>query len=539
MNQPRNDDRSTSGERVQVFTGSRVLALDGTEPEAFATRGEWIVATGSRAEVLDRFPRDERIDLDGALVVPGFNDAHCHPSQAALARIRADLTSAQGPDDVRETLRARASAVPAGEWVVAQAFDERRPGMGAVDRAFLDDVSREHPVVVVHYTFHKAVANSRALEILGYRAPGDAPDGGQLPTDVDGELNGWLIERAWLDPWLPGRGRDSIVPTGEESAQVAALAEVNAELHAVGITSYCDAIVTPAEQAMYAAALSQGKLTPRVAMLLWHSYFDPASWAPSAAPEDRLRLAGVKLMLDGALSGGTCLCQQSYASATGRDNGLQIVSDDYFEDTVRRIGAAGARVAVHANGDLAISKVLDAVESLPASETPVNHRIEHCSIVDDAIIRRMVAAGVTPVPFGAFIHCFGEAIESFYGAQRAERACAHRSMLDAGLAVAGSSDYPIVPIDPLLAVQSMVTRQSRRGGVFGASQRISVADALGVYTHGSAHATGEAGTKGRIAAGQLADFVALDKDLTAIDPTEISGVAVRSTWVGGQCVWSK
>ncbi|SFA84352.1 hypothetical protein SAMN05216266_101792 [Amycolatopsis marina] len=539
MSELREGTSSKSGGRVRVFTGRRILALDGTEPEAFATRGEWIVATGSRADLLAGFPDGERIDLDGALVVPGFNDAHCHPSQAALARIRADLTTAQGPDDVREALRARASAVPEGEWVVGQAFDAHRTGMGEVDRAFLDEVSREHPVVVVHYTFHKAVVNSRALEILGYRCAEDAPYGGQLLTDVDGELNGWLIERAWLDPWLPGVGRASIVPAGQESAQVAALAEVNKELHAVGITSYCDAIVTPAEQAMYAAALDRGMLTPRVAMLLWHSYFDENSWASSARPVDRLRLAGVKLMLDGALSGGTCLCQQSYASATGRDNGLQIVSDEDFTDTVRRVHEVGARVAVHANGDLAISKVLDAVESLPAHEKPVNHRIEHCSIVDDRIIDRLVAAGITPVPFGAFIHCYGEAIEAFYGAQRAERACAHRTMLDAGLTVAGSSDFPIVAIDPLLAVQSMVTRRSRGGGVFGASQRVSVIEALGVYTHGSAHATGEAATKGRLVPGQLADFVALDQDLTAIDPGELSDVAVRSTWVGAECVWSR
>ncbi|WP_116044440.1 amidohydrolase [Amycolatopsis palatopharyngis] len=537
MNQLREDTRLPTDERVRVFGGRRILALDGTEPEAFATRGERIVASGSRAELLDRFPGGELIDLDGALVVPGFNDAHCHPSQAALARIRVDLTATQTPEDLREGLRARASAVPAGEWVVAQAFDERRPGMGAVDRAFLDSVSREHPVVVVHYTFHKAVANSRALEILGYRTPEDAPYGGQLMTNVDGELNGWLIERAWLDPWLPGSGRDSIVPVGEESAQVAALAEVNAELHAVGITSYCDAIVTPTEQDMYSAALSRGRLTPRVAMLLWHSYFDEASWTPSAAPEDRLRLAGVKLMLDGALSGGTCLCQQPYASATGRDNGLQIVSDEDFATTVRRVHAAGARVAVHANGDLAISKVLDAVESLPKPEKPINHRIEHCSIVDDRIIQRIIAAGVTPVPFGAFIHFHGEAIEAFYGTERAARACAHRSMLAAGLAVAGSSDFPLVPIDPLLAVQSMVTRRSRGGGVFGAGQRLSVAEALGVYTHGSAHATGEAAVKGRLTPGQLADFAVLDKDVTKIGAEELRDVAVRSTWVGGKCVY--
>lgn len=523
-------------ETVRVFTGERILALDGSEPEAFATRGEWIVATGSRADVLDRFRGVDRVDLDGALVVPGFNDAHCHPSQAALARVRVDLTGVTEPLEIHARLRARAAATPAGEWVVGHALDEHR--VGSLDRHFLDEVSREHPIVLVQYTFHRALVNSRALDLLGYRAAEDAPPGGQLLTDDRGDPDGWLIERAWLDPWLPGTGRTSITPEGEQAAQLAALAEVDTELHATGITSYCDAIVTPAERRMYRAAAERGALTPRVAMLLWHSYFDPTEEVPVAAAEDRLRHAGVKLMLDGALSGGTCLCQEPYASATGTGNGLQIVDDEYFADTVRRVHAAGQRAAVHANGDLAISKVLDAVEALPPSATAVNHRIEHCSITDTALLDRIRRAGVTPVPFGAFVALYGEKIAGFYGDERAARACGHRSMLDAGLAVAGSSDYPIVPIDPLLAVQSMVTRRTGSGRVIGDAQRLSVPEALSVYATGSAHATGEAGVKGTLAEGKLADFVVLERDLTSVDPAEIAGVRPLSTWVGAEQVWT-
>jgi predicted amidohydrolase YtcJ len=521
---------------VKVVTGPRILPLEGPEPEAFAVDGEWIVASGPRSELRDRYPGAEWVDLEGALVVPGFNDAHCHPSQAALARVRVDLSTAADREAVRAALRERAAVVPAGEWVVGQPINERE--VRGVDRDFLDTVSTEHPVLIIQYTFHRAVANSRALEVLGYRTPADAPPGGELTVGSDGRLDGWMFERAWLDPWLPGPQGASIAPGGEAAAQVAALRAVNAELHQVGITSYCDAIVTPLEREMYTSALRAGQLTPRVSMLLWHSYFEPDSWPYEQPDVTHLQLAGVKLMLDGAFSGGTCLCRHPYRSATGSDNGLQVLGDADFAETVRAVDAAGLRVAVHANGDLAIAKVLDVLESLPDRPARPNHRIEHCSIVDDALIARIKDAGVTPVPFGPFIALFGEAVSGFYGTERVEMACAHRSLLDAGVQVGGSSDFPIVPIDPLLALQSLVTRRTAAGLVVGPRQRLDVLDALAVYTAGSAHATGDGAIKGRLTPGRLADFVVLDADLTAVDPGEIASVGVRSTWVGGSCVWA-
>jgi predicted amidohydrolase YtcJ len=520
---------------MRVFTGPRIVPLEeGREPEAFAVDGEWVVATGTRADLRDRYPSAEWVDLDGALVVPGFNDAHCHPSQAALARVRVDLSAAADRHAVRDALRVRAATTPPGEWVVGQPLNEREvPG---VDRDLLDTVSTEHPVVIVQYTFHRAVTNSRGLEALGYRTPADAPPGGELTVGADGRLDGWMFEQAWLGPWLPGPGRASIAPGGEEKAQLVALQEVNTELHRVGITSYCDAIVTPLEQGMYTSARREGVLTPRVSMLLWHRYFDASAWPAEQPDATHLQLAGVKLMLDGAFSGGTCLCRHPYVSATGGDNGLQVLGDAEFAETVRAVDAAGLRVAVHANGDLAIAKVLDVLEGLADRPGRPNHRIEHCSIVDEALIARIARAGVTPVPFGPFIALFGEAVHGFYG-ERVEMACAHRSFMEAGVAVGGSSDFPIVPIDPLLAVASLVTRRTAAGLVVGAGQRLDVLDALSVYTAGSAHATGEGAIKGRLTPGRLADFVVLDADLTAVAPDEIAAVPVRSTWVGGTRVW--
>lgn len=527
-----------SEQPVRIFAAKRIMAMDGTEPEAFAAQDGRIIAVGSRRGLYARFRSAERIDLDGALVVPGFNDAHSHVSQAALARVRVDLAGVTDAEELRRMMSERAALVGEDDWVLGHAFDERNPGLGGIDRRFLDGVSATRPLVLIHYSFHKAVGNSRALEMMGYRSAQDAPAGGELMTDADGRLDGWMYERAWLDPWLPGLQGTSVASPGEMGAQVAALRAVNDEMHAVGITSYCDAIVTAVEQDMYAAALADNVLTPRVNMLQWYSCFDETAEPPSFGTPDRLRLAGVKMMLDGALSGGTCLCQRPYQSATGSDNGLQILGDEEFAATVRRVHGAGQRVAVHANGDAAVDKVLQVYESLPPpAGHRMNHRIEHCSMVDDSLIARMKSIGVTPVLFGAFIHFHGQEISSFYGPDWSRMICAHKSLLTAGVEVAGSSDYPLVPADPLMAVQSMVTRRSSEGLLLGPEQQLSVSEALGVYTVGSAHATGEGHIKGRLTVGRLADFVVLDQDLIAMEPSEIGTAGIRSTWVGAECVW--
>jgi predicted amidohydrolase YtcJ len=529
-------DRSedTSGPD-RIFVGRRIVAMDGSEPEAFVVAAGLVTATGSYTDLRTRHPDAERVDLDGAMVLPGFNDAHCHVSQAALQRVRVDVGGLRSTADVVELLKARARHTPVGEWVVGQGLDEHLLD-ATIDRATLDQVSGDRPVLIMQYTFHRAVVNTAALAALGYRDESDAPPGGQLMTDPAGHLNGWLLERAWLDPWLPGREADTVVGAGPVGAQVTALRQVHHELHRVGITSYCDAIVTPLEERMFRAAQRSGTLTPRVNMLIWHSYADLNS--PWPAPgTGHLRTAGIKMMIDGALSGGTCLCQDPYPSATGQDNGLQILTDDEFTRLFVAANRVGARVAVHANGDAAIAKVLDHVER--STRPGLRHRVEHCSMLPDTLLNRIAELGVIPVPFGPFVHLFGQQILDFYGPERAETICAHRSLLERGIPAGGSSDYPIVPIDPLLAIQSMVTRQTTGGLLVGPSQRVSPLQAAWIYTAGSAFATGEEGFKGQLTPGQVADFVTLDQDLTTTDPASLSTVRPTSTWVGGTCVWRR
>jgi predicted amidohydrolase YtcJ len=252
-----------------------------------------------------------------------------------------------------------------------------------------------------------------------------------------------------------------------------------------------------------------------------------------------LRVNGVKAFVDGAVAGGTCLLEESYTDQPG-EFGQQVVTEGELLDIVRDVHDAGTRIGVHANGDRAISLLLDAYETAQAKEPRpgLRHRIEHCTVVNDEILTRMRALGAIAVPFGSYVAFHGDKLPRWYGEERLGRMFAHRSFLDAGVTVAGSSDYGCGPFEPLLGIQSCVTRKARDGQVLGGNQRISAQEALRLYTVGSAEATGEEHVKGRLAPGYLADFVVLAANPLTVDPDSIAAIPVLSTWVGGTEVWT-
>jgi len=254
----------------------------------------------------------------------------------------------------------------------------------------------------------------------------------------------------------------------------------------------------------------------------------------------RLRLGGIKAFVDGAIGGRTCLMEEPFEGTTD-DFGMQTLSDAILSDVVRAAHQDGNRVCVHANGDRAIGKLLDQFEAAQREKPKpyLRHRIEHCSIVNDEILRRMKDLGAIAAPFGSYVHYHGGKLLEWYGPKRIERMFAHRSFLDHGVAVAGSSDYPCGPFQPLLALQSCVTRTGYDGTPLGLSQRITPYEALSLYTVNAAYASGEDDVKGRLAPGYLADFVALDGDPLTVEPATLGALGVRATYIGGAKVWDR
>jgi predicted amidohydrolase YtcJ len=507
----------------------------GREPEAFVTVGDRIVAIGAPRELGERFPEAERVDFGDGVVVPGFHDAHMHPSMTAEDLLHVDLSAerVRSPEQLRAALAERATRVPNGGWVRASRYDHVKTTGGVpIDRRDLDLAAGGRPTLVMQVAGHWAVASSAALAAAGIDDDTDPPPGGTYGRDAAGRLNGVVYERA-MDRVF------AAMPATSLADRLRGLAMALRMFHAAGLTSVGDTLVDASGLELFQEAERRGQLSMRVSMLLVHERFEQLRrlGLRTGIGSDRLRLAGVKAFVDGAIAGRTCLLEEPFEGSD--EHGMQTTSTEDLHALVLDVHRGGSRLGVHANGDRAIALLLDAFEAaeLQAPRGDAHHRIEHCTVITPEIVRRMRRLGLVAVPFGSYVAYHGAKLIDWYGQRRLERMFAHRTLLDAGITVAGSSDYPCGPYEPLLAMRSCVTRQSVDGRVLGASQRISPREALALYTTGAAAAFGEAGVKGRLAPGYLADFTVLADDPLGVDPRTLDRVAVLETWVGAGRVW--
>lgn len=522
-----------------LFRAAHIVAQapgGGPEPEAFAVEGGRIRATGDTAALRSRFPGAPEVDLGAATVVPGLHDAHIHLANAAEDLLHLDLSAAAVRDVDDLLARVRAAASTPGEWIRGGRYDDVKTGR--LTRWDLDRAAPDNPVIVVQVAGHWGVANSRALRELGVDESSTPPAGGDYGRAPDGSLDGRLIERAFLHLVYPAVGGGSPLPVSTPEDRLRGLVRAMELWHAAGLTSICDALIAPEDVALLRHARSAGLLTLRVGMLLSIDHYAKARelGVGSGFGDDLLRFVGVKAFADGAVGGRTCLLSEPYADVGG--HGLQTTPTEALNEAVRMVHGDGNRIGVHANGDAAIRLVLDAYEAA-ARETPrpgLRHRIEHCTVVDEDIVARMRALSAIAVPFAGYAAYHGGALNRWYGPERTERMFAHRTFLDAGVTVAGSSDFPCGPYEPLFGIQSMVTREGGDDGEpVGPSQRLTAAEALRVFTVGSAEAEGVT-DRGRLAPGYLADFVVLGENPLTADPHGIASIPVLATYVGGRPV---
>lgn len=516
---------------TQIFTAGTVHTLTGDDAPAFATLGQWIVATGDVARLRAMFAEAAVHDFGSRVVVPGFNDAHQHPSMMAGQLLDVDLSPelVGSAAQLLGLLSERAARTPAGQWVQGSRYDHTKTTGGAVlTRDELDKACPGHPVFVRQIGMHWGVLNSAGLRATGLTDDSTPPVGGEFGRDATGRLDGVIYERAVHEVV------DAVILPPALADLLGGLAEYQRMMHAAGITSAGDALVSPGGLRLAQEAYARGELTLRLNLLLAYPMLDglEAMGLRTGLGDSWLRIGGVKAFVDGAIAGGTCLLEEPYED--GCAHGIQAMPTDELNEFVRRVHDAGSTVCVHANGDRAIRLLLDAVEGAQrANPRPgARHRIEHCTVVDAGLVRRIRELGLVAVPFGSYVAFHGEKLPGYYGLERLGRMFAHRDLLDAGIPVAGSSDFPCGPYEVLLAMQSCVTRRAADGTELGANQRITAAEALALYTTGSAYAAGEEGYKGRLAAGMLADFTVLDRDPLTTPPGELADIGVSETWVG-------
>jgi len=521
-----------------VLVNGKVITLDtaGTIAEAVAIREGRILGVGTTEEILARAgSATERIDLEGRAVVPGLADNHYHSIGGGPG---VDLSRTRGLQEVLDAIAARAAATPDGEvivtnsdWHEGQLAEQRLPYRDDLDRA-----TTRHPVIVVRGG-HEYILNSAALAKWGIDESVKAPAGGSVGRYPDGRLNGELVDTAKSSVTLP--------PKPEISAEER-LKGIEGELRRlteVGLTSIRYGSATPAFYRDLEELRKQGPLPLRVSALLRvrdQADFENLGIAPDAGDE-WLRVAGIKLGVDGGFEGG--LMREPYEEPWGQKGtfyGLQTMETGPYVDLVRTLNQAGWRVATHAVGDAAIDLVLDAYEKANQDRSIADRRfaIEHGFIPREDQFPRMKALGLH-VTAQDHLYLAAPSLVKYWGAERARWVTPLRAYIDAGIPVSLGTDTPVVPYPPLWVLYHFITRDTISAGVMGEDQKVSREEALRAMTLGGAALTFEEDLKGTLEPGKLADLVVLDEDILSCEPERIRDMGVALTMVGGEIVFRR
>jgi len=517
-----------------IVTGGKLLTMDAAQPvaEAFAVRGKHILAVGTADDIENLAgPHTRRIDARSMTVTPGFIDSHSHPLFAEeAAGVNVNLRRI---DDVKQALAGQASRTPPGHWVRGVMYDDTKfEDERPLNRNDIDDVVSDHPVYVGHRGGHTGVVNSRAYEVAGITIDTPDPVGGKFYRE-DGEFTGKVAEHARRPFFESGTW-----PVIDRSVRQQAVAIGSSKMAASGLTSTTDAYGNKDDIVAYRDARAAGELHYRVAFMPGGNSDVYAGLKTagigSGFGDEMIRIGAVKYAADGSASERTMSMSTPYEGRPD-DFGILTMDQQQIYAAVEDAVAHDFRVGIHANGDVAIDMVLNAYERVLRDRDGPNprHRIEHCSLINDSLLARIKAAGVVPTPFYTYTYYHGNKWVE-YGEQKMQSMFAHRSFLDAGIPVAPASDYTPGPYEPMMAIQSMVTRKDVRGRVWGPEQRISVTEAMRICTMHGAYASFEEGIKGSLTAGKLADFVILANDPHDVDPDGIVDIKVVRTVLGGK-----
>jgi predicted amidohydrolase YtcJ len=520
-----------------VLVNGRVFTMDAALPraEAFAVLHGRFVAVGTNADVRNLATRRTTlIDAGGMTVTPGFIDCHCHPSGVAeLYGVNANLRSVR---EIQEAIRRAASKTPPGYWISGWMFDDTKLTDGPLHRRHLDEVATEHPVSVNHRGGHTSWYNSKALELAGITRATPDPEHGRFFRDAGGELTGRVAEAARAVFARVGRREEFTAEQRRDRAR-AGMRHISKLLTAAGLTSVHDAGANEERLRAYEDTHGEAELRHRAYAMIRGPYEKLRdAGVYTGFGNEWVRIGGVKYAADGSASERTMRMSTPYVGTN--DYGILTMTQREIDEAVEDAHRHNWQVGIHANGDVTIDMVLRAYERVltrwPHADR--RHRIEHCTLVNPDLLRRIKASGTIPTPFWTYVYYHGEKWQH-YGDEKLRSMFAHRSFLDHGIPVPGASDYGPGPFEPLMAIQSMVTRTDYRGRVWGPNQRVSVDEALRIATVNGARASYEEQLKGSITAGKLADFVMLAEDPHEVTPERIKDIKVARTVTGGRTVY--
>lgn len=527
-----------------LLANATVVTMDAAidffgDSSAIAVVNDRIAWVGDLDEARDRCPAGTReLDLGGATVLPGFIDAHHHLMTLGfwMSQIDCSVASVHSINEIVAKVAERSRETSEGQWIRGRGYDDYQLAEKRhLTRYDLDSVSPAHPVMIRNASGHMCVVNSFALHSAGIGRGTADPIGGHIDVDNHGEPNGLLQENAQELLGVP------FLPT--DPLELARYLRVAGQAYlAAGVTSGHEAgIFSPAEFGVLQDAWAENSLALRTYMMIRTPMLEALEGVGfhTGFGDDMLRVGSIKIISDGSLIGRTAAVHEPFTDAAEEDLGLSMFTQRELDQLVWRAHSAGWQVAIHAIGDRAIEQSLNAyTAALDRQPRPDHrHRIEHCGILSTDLIHRMASMRVIPVSQPPFINEYGDGFLAHLSSARIKLTYPLRSLLDAGIPVAGSSDSPVSSYQPLLGIQAAVTEKTSTGADFAPSEALRVEEAIGLYTRNAAHASFDESIKGTITPGKYADFAVLARDPRK-EPLEfISSIPVQATIRGGSVVY--
>lgn len=524
-----------------LFTNGRIYTLvkEGSLVQAVGVKDGKIVFAGTDKEA-EHLETKRSVDLAGATMIPGMGDSHLHFYAYCKTLVQVDLGGCCSKKEVMQKLAERASVIPKGQWIVGANFDQSKWNDSKDElptRRELDQVTTDHPVAIKRVCLHVAVVNTNALELAGLMDPKkyEVYEKQGLEFDTAGNPNGVLREGMihFIDDVIPDSLDDSVLRNqmmAEQMQKMASVGITTMHTYAAKIWKYKEDV------AIYQDLQQKGQLKQRVSIYTDALEDLKTCHFPSKEEKEdafhKIQMSGYKLFCDGSLGSHGAALIEPYADEP--DNyGSVVMNEKQLEEKMSEAASLGIQCAVHAIGDRALDMVLTAIEHVTekiAVDPAHPFRLIHVQMANESLIRRMKKLPVILDVQPTFLATDRYWVLDRIGKERFEHAYAWRTYQEQGLTMTGGSDAPVESFDPLLGIYNCLVHPNKK-------QRLSVYDAVCMYSKNIACATGDDAYVGTIEAGKFADFAVLDRDIFCVTPEQVRDTKVIRTILAGEETW--
>jgi predicted amidohydrolase YtcJ len=528
-----------------IVRDAHIITMDLAHPSvsAMAIRDGRFLAVGEDQEISECASKRTRvIDLHGKTVLPGLIDVHTHAMEWAkgILRKQLDVTypKVHSITDIVTMVRERASQTAKGKWITGAGWDDSKFSEHRyITRTDLDGASPNNPVYLDHVSGHLAVANSAALALAGITRNTPDPAGGVIERDASGNPTGIVKDTAM-------QLVANLLPPDPPDINIQAAKLISARASALGLTSIHDIFISSEEMRGYQDAYQKGWLGIRVQMSPRIASIEDAEKLAQMGihtgfGDDHLKFGAAKMFADGGMGARTIAIYPPGVIGEPDNLGVLRWKPEEMQKAHLIAARAGWQLETHAIGDRAMDEVLD---SYAATEKVLNlkdprFRIVHAGISTPAIQKRLKELHVLVDGNPPFVYWIGSWFKK-YGPERVRWSYPAKSYIENGIIEAAGSDVPVTPISPWWGIWSAVVRKDlQTGQVLAPEERITVQEALTLYTRNGAYAGFEEDKKGSLAPGKLVDFMVVDRDIFSVPADELKDVQVLETWVGGQRIY--